>query len=184
VKRRAKQVLAPHALRRQRPAEFDEPSFLHNLAGIVRDYRDALPAAFRQQLDELGKWVSGRSTSKPVREAFDVDYKGGARHRVRLRWEAEGDDKPSWVDFEIAEVVGVERRGAHVERLYAGDMSPTTDLDEASFPVRGFVKRDGCTQFWVECAHADSSEDLDVALGAIRVARQRALLAMGGDPKQ
>lgn len=103
-------------------------------------------------------------------------------------WMPEHNTRRShWVDFEIFETVGQNEDGSFI---YMNHDEPfEASLDRASPVVTGFVKWDGCTQFWfgdekrAEVAHVDTKEQLDRLFAAIHLARVEcaAICLMEGD---
>jgi hypothetical protein len=90
--------------------------------------------------------------------------------------EESGARRTHWVDFEIFEAVGRENDGT---LLFGEHFFP--ELEIANPTVHGFVKWDGCTQFWFgdpadshDGAHVDSKADLDKLFAAIHLARAEA----------
>lgn len=127
-----------------------------------------------------------RPISKTLRETFEVAH-DGAGYVVKLFWEPSEtrvNGTPIWVDFEIVEIFGVVPEPPGQKRLYSGENDPVSELGDAWPFINGFVKFDGCTQWWADCAHVDEAVDLDVLLGAIRLARHRALLAINEGAEQ
>lgn len=145
----------------------------------LRELKERVPGEVRQIVG-LVKNAEGalahypaRRTATPLRESFDVTLRGRARYHVRLHWHDHEGGPPFSVAFDIFEIVGGE------PRLYAGGMMPTPDIDQAESVLHGFVKWDGCTQWWADCAHADDPETLDELLGTLRIARHHGVAAIG-----
>jgi hypothetical protein len=63
-----------------------------------------------------------------------------------------------WVNFRIIDVMYVENDKPY----YTTDacLQPTDDPKEAEIVVHGFIKWDGCCQWWAECAHTDDVNNL------------------------
>lgn len=70
------------------------------------------------------------------------------------------------------------------ERFFQG-LGPhdgsTADLSQAEVQLEGFVKLDGCTQFWTNRVHIDERLDLDDFLDAISEARRLCAERLGRD---
>jgi hypothetical protein len=103
----------------------------------------------------------------------------GDEFTVLLRWDdPDGDHAPwpNWVDFEIVEAPEVNGERRYRSRK---DGTYSTDPEDSERIINGFVKWDGCTQWWAECAHVDDESGQDALLAAVRIARAEAIDAMG-----
>lgn len=117
-----------------------------------------------------------------VRE--DVLGEEHAGYLVRFAWATRGeeheDDRESdlsddvlWVNFAIYEYVSNGRERIYEVPEAVSWADNTTDPDEAQPLVHGFVKWDGCTQFWCDdLIHVDDREDLERWMAAIAHARR------------
>lgn len=150
-------------------------------------------------------------SKKPVRQTLHC-----YGHIVRLRWDEDAHTgRVTWVDFEVFAAAGYEEKqpsdpvsprqihaatgsippGAKVlfDRVHdasaAGQPSVTDDLEVAEMCVRGFVKWDGCTQFWTGdprdpnsgVTHFDDPQALEDWCEMLKQVREWALDAMGED---
>jgi hypothetical protein len=98
-----------------------------------------------------------------------------------IRW-AHDDEKPIWCDFAIYPVLGVELGGRVLyetpDAVNPMD-APTSDLDAAQPLVTGFVKWDGCTQWWQhDGGHVDDRATFEEFFDALAEARRVALTEM------
>lgn len=107
-------------------------------------------------------------------------------HVAILKYDEPDDRLPCYVGFDIVQVSGETGKGWPEvgARLYAkggcNSFEPTTDIHEAEVIVHGFVKFDGCTQFWIQDgAHYDHRDGYEGFLEAMRGVRKLAAEIMG-----
>ena len=139
------------------------------------------------------------SSKLPLREILRHDDGCPFGRWILLYWGEGPGDAPFWIDFEVIEGVGclVEKdaRMLHVGGAGAAGTGPvmffatedrqmfglvgvnttTTDLNQAVWSVRGFVKRVGCTQVYFPDGplHYDGQAELCGMFGAICRAQGR-----------
>lgn len=115
----------------------------------------------------------------------------GEAWTVRWAWEPEtasvvGDGKVLWVDFALYQNCAIDGDSVMYEPPDCDNPGEwTIDIDKAAPLVTGFVKWDGCTQWWQnDGGHCDEKPDFDDFCEAMRLARQVGLyeLMTGRDP--
>ena len=76
-----------------------------------------------------------------------------------------------WVDFRIIDIMYIENG----KPFYSNDdCQPTEYPDDAEIVIDGFIKWDGCCQWWAHCAHTDDPEDLKDLCEVIQSVYERA----------
>lgn len=107
---------------------------------------------------------------------------------VRFFWDTnDGATVPHWIDFQIFSVVARTMTG--VPEFYANESMEladglTQDLTAAHPECSGFVKWDGCSQFYFAAdrnepaLHFDDAESMQMFLGCLTYARARCLEVM------
>lgn len=117
---------------------------------------------------------------KPVRHEYWTHGQELGSYLVRFRWDSEGDDKPTWIDFEVHEVVTQSLENDDPQFQITDELCDgTTDNPDLAEPtVSGFVKWDGCTQIYFPsepAIHADGQGDLTCLFNCLLDVRTKAL---------
>jgi 8-oxo-dGTP pyrophosphatase MutT (NUDIX family) len=128
------------------------------------------------QTESEGAWNPGA----PIHETLEGDV--GA-YSIQWAFEKDGEDPPlrvEWALFEVAAGADENHGPLYKKPGAKGAKDWTDDIGKAQPCVTGFVKWDGCTQWWQndDPQHVDSRNEFHAFAMAMVKARHRALALM------